>query len=299
MILALFLPEDLHMRRRLRLILLIGLGYIPAALPAHAQQKVGYVLDVRGVWTLRGDSHALEKAKTLPASSLLQNARPHDEDYVVVADLQGNIIQTIRCHGGVCRECHESGDCYDPIQPLPGPSKQPGAGSALLEAVMELFSEKPDRYSIHRVRGEDSGPLNDGVLPRSDSTVDLASVMAGRPDGVYQVTFAAVRQKRADAIGWESKPVTLIWRSGARADVEVTDIKPALYVLTIEHNDEQQACWTLLADSASYPKVSKSFADFSKEIAEKWGSKVNDNIKAAYERAYLQYLSGTPNGETE
>jgi hypothetical protein len=299
MMLALFFPEDLRMRPGLRPILLIGLVCVPAALPAPAQQKVGYVLDVQGVWTLRGDSHALEKAKTLPASSLLQNSRPQDEDYVVVADLQGNIIQTIRCHGGVCRECHESGGCYDPIQPLPGPSKQPGAGSALLEVVMELFSEKPDRYSIHRVRGEDSEPVKDEVLPWSGSTVDLASVMAGHPDGVYKVTFAAVGQKSADAVGWQSKPVTLIWRSGARADVEVTDIKPALYVLTIEHNGEPQACWILLADSASYPKVSKSFANFSNEITEKWGSKVNDTTKAAYERVYLQYLSGTPNGQTK
>ena len=285
------------MKPGLRLILLIGLVCILTTLPAPAQQKVGYVLDVRGVWTLRGDTHALEKAKTLPASSLLQNAHPQDEDHVVVADLQGNIIQTIRCHGGVCRECHESGGCYDPIQPLPGPSKQSAAGSALLEAVMELFSEKPDRYSIHRVRGEDSEPVKDGVLLWSDGTVDLASVMAGRPNGVYKVTFTAVGQGRADTVGWQSKPVTLIWRLGARADVEVTDIKPALYVLTIEHNDEPQAGWILLADSANYPKVSMSFANFSKEIAEKWGSKVNDSTKAAYERVYLQYLSATPNGQ--
>jgi hypothetical protein len=64
----------------LRLVLLIGLACIPAALRAPAQQKVGYVLDVRGDWTLRGDTRALEKAKTLPASSVLQNVRPHDED---------------------------------------------------------------------------------------------------------------------------------------------------------------------------------------------------------------------------
>ena len=85
---------------------------------AFAQQKVGYVLQMQGTWTLRGASQSLSLGQALPAMGFLMNPAPHDQDNIVIADLRGDVIKTVRCKGGVCRECREFGGCYDPIQPL-------------------------------------------------------------------------------------------------------------------------------------------------------------------------------------
>src|ERR1039457_6894740 len=79
---------------------------------ALAQQRVGYVLEMEGTWTLRASSQPLSMGQALPRAGLLVNSDPLDNDNIVVANLRGEVIKTIRCRSGVCGECRESSGCY-------------------------------------------------------------------------------------------------------------------------------------------------------------------------------------------
>src|SRR5208337_1395676 len=122
---------------------------------ALAQQKVAYVLEIEGTWTLKGNAKPLALGQSLPAKGILSNDVPRDNDHIVVADLRGEVIKTIHCMSRVCRECRVSGGCYDPIQPIPDATARVGTISVIVEAVLEFFAGKPNRYSVHRVRGSD------------------------------------------------------------------------------------------------------------------------------------------------
>src|SRR5689334_6572175 len=74
---------------------------------AFAQQKVGFVLEMHGKWS-DGDAQGfLKLGQLLPGEAVLSNVAPVDDDRIVIANLHGEIIKTVRCKDEVCRECTE------------------------------------------------------------------------------------------------------------------------------------------------------------------------------------------------
>ncbi len=67
------------------------------------------------------------RSQRLSAGSVLTNSTPSDFDYIVVGNLNGEVIKKIRCKSKVCRECSASGACLDPIHPLPPVVQSPSA----------------------------------------------------------------------------------------------------------------------------------------------------------------------------
>jgi hypothetical protein len=267
-------------------ILLAGSG------SASAQQKIGYVLTMEGTWTLSGDTHTLTLGQSLPAMGLLANSTPHDGDNIVAADLSGEVIKTVRCKNGVCRECRQLGGCYDPIQRLPGVADKTTAFGTTLSAVLDLFTGKPDRYSVHRVRG--AAPMDGaaGVAQVDGYTVDISRFMEGLGKGSYEVQVASLGGADGKERKWRSSSTTVNWNPGNSVPLVLKGIQPGLYVLSLEDKGTSGLAWVLLCDPGAYPSAVASFDRFSKQM-EMWGDSVTENTKKSYQRAYLDYLASS------
>lgn len=257
---------------------------------ALAQQKVGYVLEMEGTWTLRASSQPLSIGQALPGAGLLVNPNPLDHDLITVANLRGEVIKTIRCRSGVCGECRESGGCYDPIQPLPDTRGGTSAFSATLDAVLELFAGKPDRFSIHRVRGIGLSITRDGVARLDGTTVDVRYFLEGQEKASYELWFVASSEEAQSKKEWKSSPIALNWNPGEAAAVVVNGIQPGLYEMHVQKSEEVSSAWVLLCDSTTYPLMTTSFEEFLRQTSA-WGNSVTSDTKRSYQRAYLEYLS--------
>ncbi len=265
-------------------ILLAGFG------SASAQQKVGYVLQMEGAWTVSGISHPLTLGQSLPGMGLLMNPAPHDGDNIVIADLRGDVIKSVRCKSGVCRECRESGGCYDPIQQLPVTADETTAFGTTLNAVLELFAGRPDRYSIHRVRGGEPVGREAGVARLEGSTIDVSYFMGGLEKGSYEVQLVSLAGVSGNGQEWRSAATTIDWNPGGSVPLVLKGIQPGLYLLSFEHKGALGFAWVLLCNSAAYPSVITSFEGFAKQM-DRWGDSVPRDTKKSYELAYLDYLA--------
>ena len=82
--------------------------------------NVGWVVDVNSAhWHVNGDKSPLAKGTYLPSEGILSNSSPSDGDYLVVANLHGDIIRRLRCTNSSCGVCIENDSCANPIAPLP------------------------------------------------------------------------------------------------------------------------------------------------------------------------------------
>jgi len=257
---------------------------------ASAQQKIGYVLAMEGTWTLSGDTPEVILGQSLPAMGLLVNPTPRDGDNIVVADLRGEVIKTVRCKNGACRECRQLGGCYDPIQKLPAVADKTTTFGTTLSAVLELFAGKPDRYSVHRVRGAEPIGRAAGVAQLEGSTVEISYFMEGLDKGSYEVQAASLVGAGGNERNWRSSATTVNWNPGNSVPLVLKGIQPGLYLLSFGNKGTSGFAWVLLCDSRAYPSAVASFDGFSKQM-EIWGDSVSENMKKSYQRAYLDYLA--------
>ena len=257
---------------------------------ASAQQKIGYVLAMEGTWTLSGDTPEVILGQSLPAMGLLVNPTPRDGDNIVVADLRGEVIKTVRCKNGACRECRQLGGCYDPIQQLPAVADKTTTFGTTLSAVLELFAGKPDRYSVHRVRGAEPTGRAAGVAQLEGSTVEISYFMEGLDKGSYEVQAASLVGAGGNERNWRSSATTVNWNPGNSVPLVLKGIQPGLYLLSFGNKGTSGFAWVLLCDSRAYPSAVASFDGFSKQM-EIWGDSVSENMKKSYQRAYLDYLA--------
>jgi len=270
------------------LVVLFGIASITSL--AQKPQKVGYVLEMVGAWNLADTPQSLSLGQQLAGGALLSNASPADGDHVVIANLRGEIIKTVRCKSAVCKECRDTANCEDRIKPLPVTTDQTAVLSAIFQAVMDLFSSKPDRYSIHRARGTNFMLNTDAVLPLEGNNVDVRSIFRDQEKGAYTLQFYSLSESNVSANVWTSADIPLRWDPALPVNVNVTGISPGLYRLSVTHNEDISAAWVLLSDPSDYPRLS---AEYEKAVSEAgyWGEAVSPQTKRSYLRAYLEYLT--------
>jgi hypothetical protein len=252
-----------------------------------AQQKVGFVLEMRGKWTDGDPQGFLKLGQMLPCEAVLLNAAPVDDDRIVVANLHGEIIKTIRCKDGVCRECTESGACYDPIHPLPKAGDSAGTVSTLLNAVLDLFVEKPERYSVHRVRGADPEVMKSEVVRLDANSVELGFLFEGKEKGRYEVQFVPISEQANHAE--KSLEGGINWNPGEKAPLALHGLVPGLYEVFLYGGSSTTTAWILLCADVDYQHSVDSFEKFVRQT-ESWGKNVTSTTKQAYQRAFLEYL---------
>jgi hypothetical protein len=262
---------------------------------ALAQQKVGYVLEMEGTWTAAGTPESLTMGQSVVGGIVVTNPNPADGDHIVIANLHGDITKTIRCVSGVCRECRESGACYDPIQPLPSISESTSTISTVFTAVLELFAGKPDRYSIHRVRGSGFVIPRNGVVRFDHSVVDVSDFLEGQEKGLYEFQFVLLSGQGSSRHEAKSSLNSFDWSPGGKAAFVIEGVDPGLYEMRINRGGETSSAWVLLCNAASYPASAASFRAFARQT-DSWGASVTQATKQAYQRAYLEYLASSSAG---
>jgi hypothetical protein len=254
-----------------------------------AQQKVGFVLEMHGKWTDGDTQGFLKLGQMLKGEAVLSNSVPVDDDHIVIANLHGGIIKTVRCKDGVCRECTESGACYDPIHPLPKAGDSGGAVSTLLNAVLDLFVEKPERYSVHRVRGAEPEVIRSEVARQDANAVELDSLLEGKEKGRYEVQFSPISEKTKSGEKLQAFEGGINWNPGEKASLALHGLVPGLYQVFLYRGSSTTTAWILLCADADYQHAVNSFEEFVRQT-ESWGRNVTPATKQAYQRAFLEYL---------
>ena len=252
------------------------------------QQQAGFVLEMKGRWTAGTPETVLKLGQGVRAGAVLQNGDAHDGDRIVIADLHAEIIKTIACKGGVCRQCLPSGACYDPVEPLPQAAST-GVVSAAFAAVVELFAEKPERYSVHRVRGAELDIAKCSVSPLDGTILDLDPLVKDNDEGAYLFEFTPLYEPipnpTALSVQAERKP-------GLPFRLLIPGIRFGLYEVRVTHGASSATGWILLCAPENYRQKVMLFADFVRQ-EQGWSGKVSEETREASERAYLDSLSSS------
>jgi len=250
-----------------------------------AQQKFGYVLDVRGEWLLNGAAK-LSKGSSLNVNSVITSVNPSDSSgYIVVADRVGNIFEKRTC---------STGECSNPIKLPASAGNEQGFVSRLIGAAMALVSSEPAKYSSFVSRGSD---LQEAVVKLDGSEVDLREVFKNMQGDKYLLRFELLKEKSSGTP--DQKPMPFIWDPKKPAPLQVR-LNPGLYRLSISDVSLLEAegnsapsdneAWVLFASADHYSKAAPSFVA-AQNVTKQWGVNVKKTAVREFLRASLDFLT--------
>jgi hypothetical protein len=160
----------------------------------------------------------------------------------------------------------------------------------LLNAVLDLFAEKPERYSLHRVRGPDADSTNGAVLRVDSGAVDFRTLLTGKEKGHYEVELIPISR---ETHGNEPSPSfrgDLNWNPGEKAILPLQRIASGLYEARVYHGSAMSSTWVLLSTGAEFQSSLDAYEEFVRRT-EGWGDSLTPATKQAYQRAFLEYLN--------
>ncbi|MDQ3802774.1 MAG: hypothetical protein M3416_02840 [Acidobacteriota bacterium] len=245
------------------------------------QTHVGYVLEIEGTWHLNGDaSYALKRWQKLRPGNSISAGSPTPGHRIVIASLNGGIIESRRC---------EVDDCSKPLR-LGGGGQRRSLPRVIFDATVELLLGSPDRYSLHRNRSY-GGALADGVVKLEKGEVDLGPVI--RTEGRFAVRWRAL-PRSGEAGNWSS-PVALRPERGGPALVAAADLRPGLYEVNLMRSmagsyEPFASAWVVVSSAAQYESLATSFRQ-AVALTEQWGSTVETETSRRFLRAHLDHLA--------
>jgi len=270
----------------------VVLFVLATAVLAGAQEKFGYVLDLRGDWLANG-SAKLGKGSALNTNSVITSVNPSDTaSYIVVADRSGNIFQRRTC---------SPGECSNPIKVPATAGNEQGFVSRLIGAAMALVSSEPAKYSSFVSRGgRGLGPeLQEAVVKMSGDEIDLSEVFKNMQGEKYLLRFEPL-VKGKTARGAAKRSLSFAWDPKKPAPLNVNGLTPGLYRVSIsdvslleaEGGDEpgENEAWILIANPDYYSKAAPSFVA-AQNVTKKWGSDVKKTAVREFLRASLDFLT--------
>lgn len=266
---------------------LLTLLLLSFSLSVQAQQKFGYVLDIRGDWLVNG-SAKLSKGSALNVDVSITPANPSDTNsYIVVADRTGNIFDRRNCG---------SGECAKPIKLPTTAIAEQSFVSRLMGAAMALVSSEPAKYSSFVSRGAD---LREAVVKLSANQVDLQEVFKNMQGDKYLVRFEPIGKKKP-AAAVPTKPMAFSWDPQKPAPLDAPGLKPGLYRVSVaevsllesEGGSEPTGneAWVLVTTSEYYSKAVPSFVA-AQNVTRQWGSNVKQTAVREFLRASLDFLT--------
>jgi len=263
-----------------------------SALTATAQEKFGYILDVRGDWLANG-SAKLSKGSAVTVNSSISAANPSDTtSYIVVADRSGNIFQRKSCGAG---------ECSSPIKLPATASPEQTFVSRLIGAAMALVSSEPAKYSSFVSRGNRGmGPqLQEAVVRLSGNEVDLSDVFKNMQRDKYLLRFDQLIKGKATRSNGQ-KPLAFTWDPKKPSPLSAQGLNQGLYRVSItdvsllesEGEDEpsENEAWVLVASPDYYSKAAPSFVE-AQNVTKKWGTNVKKTAVREFLRASLDFLT--------
>ncbi len=267
--------------------------FMLAAVECIAQvPNVGWVVDVKSQsWHVNGRQESLTKGKLLPAEGILSNAAPTDGDYLVVANMHGDIIRRLRCSNSGCGACVQNDSCANPIAPLPKAPEEAGYLSAAIDGIKDLFGEHPERYSVHRSRGLSYSCISDTVVVfNSDGGGDLEGLLRNCAEGTYNLEIRAAGSTHGGGQGGSPREVVVSWNPANPSRAVPLDLGAGLYILEYTRDWMSGTAWVLLCPQSSCSAAAESYNAFA-AIVDGWGEQVESETRIAYKRAYLDKLS--------
>lgn len=253
----------------------------------QAQQKFGYVLDVRGDWTINGGSK-LAKGSALNVGSVITAGNPADGgSYIVVADRSGNIFDKRNCGAG---------ECANPIR-LPSTAVQEqSVVSRLISAAMALVSNEPAKYSSFVSRGAD---LREAVVQLNNDQMDLAEVFQNMQSDRYLVRYETI-SKNGPNTAHALKPFEFNWDSKKPVPLAARGLLPGLYRVSIAEvsllepegsgDASGNEAWVLVATPKAYAKAAPMFTD-AQNMTKRWGTNVKQTTVRGVLRASLDAIT--------
>jgi hypothetical protein len=265
-------------------LLLLGLATV------HGQDKFGYVLDIRGTWTLNS-SAPLSKGGSLPVGGVISTVSTTDSGtYIVVADRSGNIVEH--------RHCGNAGECSSPIK-LPA---SVGGGQSLvgriIGAAMALVSNEPAKYVSFVSRGAD---LQEAVVKLQGDQLDLSQVFRNMSSDRYLIRLERIQGSSVNiSRGRTPKPLDFNWDPRKPQPLTVNQLAPGLYKVSLlevsllepsgEHERTGNEAWVCIASPAQYEKAESSFQEATK-VTKQWGTDVKQNTVREFLRASLEFIT--------
>jgi hypothetical protein len=255
----------------------------------QAQQKFGFVLDVKGDWILNGNGAAkLSKGSSLNVSSVISAANPSDSSsYIVIADRSGNVFDK--------RNCSNPAACANAIRLPASIGSQQSVASRLIGAAMALISSEPSKYASFVSRGAD---LEEAVVKLSDRKLELNQVFRNMQTDRYLVRFEKISKNKKDT--GALKPFPFTWEAKKPAPLNVGDLSPGLYRVSVlevsllepEGGNEPSGneAWVLVTTPNNYAKAAPSF-DAALNVTRDWGANVKQNAVRQFLRASLEFIT--------
>ena len=264
---------------------LIGgaLAFALCASSDAAADDVGYVLARQGRWTLQGSAVALEVGAPVAAGARLLVAEPAVGDHVVVVEARSGAVL-------VAHRCDTARACTVPVVvPAVATAASTEASVApLLRRVLARLAGEPERYVATISRG--SVPLGDAVVSSVDDGVDVAALLAGVPDGGYELRLATLRCRSGASC--PARPLTARAGADERPGV-LRGAGAGLYQLTVSRptagGPPRAVGWILVVPAGERAAV-EARRRAGLDLVERWGDAVAAPTRRAFSRALLDAL---------
>lgn len=251
---------------------------LSAPMSVLAAEVAGYVLEMQGRWLQKGDAIALTVGAPLPAGALVMAPAPAAGDRItVVAARTGAVL--------LARRCDDAATCRKPVALPVAPV---ASTRGFLDRIFAALADRPDRYVTTLNRGATSPA--DEVLVWDAGRLDLAPMLAGQPEAVYEVTLTPL--SCPGAVRCTDAPVEakLVWSPRAPlATVELA--RSGLFELSWRRSGQAAALppernWILAARSAD-AAAARERLNAATALADGWGDIVQADVKRTFTRAAL------------
>lgn len=249
-----------------------------AATTCGAAEPAGYVLEVQGRWLQKGELAPLTVGTPVSAGSQIVAPTPAAGDRLtVVAARTGSVL--------LARRCDEPTACRGPLTMPDAPA---AATPGFLQRVFGALADQPDRYVATLNRATMSA--HDEVLIWEAGRVDLGPMLAGRPEGVYELTLAPLDCPTGVRCADAPVDATLVW--SPRAPVATIELaRPGLFELSLRRSGRSAALpaersW-VLATTRAGASAARERLHAAAALADSWGVVVDEDAKRAFIRAVM------------
>jgi hypothetical protein len=263
---------------------------LAAAVPIDGQTAnpsvAGYVLSVRGPWTIGTSAEAAASGRTLTAGDTIRAGPAPWRGNEIVLVLRSGSATRYRCvESPPTPATPESWNCAHPI--VVARPTGPSLTTRMLDAVMNHFGKHASRPASLVSRGILDRDLRESVATLRDEHLDLSDALAAIPAGDYNITLApievagAVVQRKGAVIDRR-----LSWDPRTPTPVAGTGMAAGLYELGMDGSSD--VAWVLVCAS-NCDAVRAEFASV-RDLTVQWSGHVSASDVRAFVRAALDLL---------
>lgn len=257
---------------------------VSSAYSLQSKTDAGYVLEIEGKWYVdRKPPEYLAMGQRLMAGDVIKIVGPKENDRLVITGTSGEIIVKRYCARETCLR----------RLVVPPPPSDSGIFDAMLKTAMRLITGRPERYSVHGVRGV-SNDLEEAVSLFDKGSLDLSSVFRNMPKGVY---YLKLRDLQSEATTTVVGPQRFDWDPQQGSPLSITDLRSGIYEVRLllrkgTRYEPTLSVWTLISSKSEFDRLSDSFHQ-AVRLTRKWQTTTTDETRRAVLRAYLDGLAET------